>query len=273
LGARHAKVEKYRNKPKPDHGVNNPVYAAMVEHVDDSVGAVLKKLEELGIAENTLVVFTSDNGGLYKRYDGGGEACTSNAPLRDEKGSLYEGGIRVPLIVRWPGKAKAGATCDEPTISMDFYPTFLAAAKADAPDQVLDGESLFPILADPDTSLAREAIYFHYPHYHHSRPGSVIRMGDWKLIEFFDQETPVLYNLAEDIGEMTDLAASQPERVKEMLANLAAWRKDVGAKLPVANPKYDPDRAREWWNFGNKKPLDAKALDRWAGTQKDPLAE
>ena len=273
LGARHAKVEKYRKKPKPDHGVNNPVYAAMVEHVDDSVGRVMKKLEELGIADNTLVVFTSDNGGLYKRYDGGGDACTSNAPLRDEKGSLYEGGIRVPMIIRWPGKAKAGGTCDEPTISIDFYPTFLAAAKADAPEQILDGKDLAPVLADPAASLSREAIYFHYPHYHHSRPGSVIRMGDWKMIEFFDQPAPVLYNLAEDIGETTDLAAAQPDRMKEMKAKLAAWRKEVGAKLPVANPKYDAARAKEWWNFGNKKPLDTKQLDRWAGTQKDPLAE
>ena len=245
LGARHAKVEKYRQKPKPAEGVNNPVYAAMVEHVDDSVGRVMEALDKLGIAENTLVVFTSDNGGLYKRYDGGGEACTSNAPLRNEKGSPYEGGIRVPLVIRWPGKAKAGTTCAEPTISMDFYPTFLAAAGAEHPNQILDGKDLSPVLTNPEGSLDREAIYFHYPHYHHSRPASVIRMGDWKMLDFFDSEMPELYNLAEDIGETRDLAKSQPQRIKQMQARLASWREEVGAKLPVPNPKYDPARAGE----------------------------
>lgn len=273
LGARQAKVEKYRDKPRPPEGVNNPVYAAMVEHVDDSVGRIMQTLEELGLDENTLVVFTSDNGGLYRRYDGGGEICTTNAPLRGEKGSLFEGGIRVPLIIRRAGHAKAGATCVEPVISMDFYPTFLAAAGADAPDQTLDGESLLPLLADPAAPLSRDAVYFHYPHYHHSRPAGVIRMGDWKLIEFFDADAPKLYNLAEDLGETTDLAAKHPDRARTMLAKLAAWHEQVGAKLPVANPKYDPAKADQWWDYNMKTPLDTKQLDRWAGTQEDPLAE
>jgi uncharacterized sulfatase len=256
LEAKQPTIDKYEAKPKPAEGVNNPVYAAMVEHVDDSVGRVVAKLAELGLTENTLLVFTSDNGGLRQRYTADGPIVSTNAPLRDEKGSLYEGGIRVPLIVEWPGVAKPGGVCDEPTISLDFYATFLEAAAAAKPaDQVLDGASLVPLLRDPQASLAREAIYFHYPHYHHSRPAGAIRQGDFKLIEFFDGELE-LYNLAADIGEEHNLASEQHAKAEAMQRDLAAWRSEVGARMPRENPKYDQDRADQWWSRRTKKPLD-----------------
>ena len=240
------KIRKYEQKPKPAGGVNHPVYAAMVEHVDESVGRVLAKLDDLGLAENTVVFFFSDNGGLIQRFDGKGDVVTSNAPLRSEKGTVYEGGIREPFIVRWPGVVKPGSTCGVPVSSVDFYPTFLDIAGAKRPKgAVLDGESIIPLLKQTGT-VARDAIYWHYPVYHHSTPAGAIRSGDWKLIEFFDDGRLELYNLREDIGETNNLAAAQPERAKQLREKLAQWRKSVDAAMPVANPDYEPARAQEW---------------------------
>jgi arylsulfatase A len=248
LEAREKLVKKYEAKKKPATGVNNPVYAAMVEHVDDSVGRLLDTLDAEGLSDNTVVIFFSDNGGLYKRFDdqGTNKAATSNAPLRDEKGTLYEGGIREPLIVRWPGVTPAGSTCGAPVTSVDFYPTLLEMAGAAAPENhVLDGESLTPWLRRNGES-SRDAIFWHYPHYHHSTPASAVRMGDWKLLEFFDDGHLELYNLRKDIGETTNLAAAYPERVAIMHARLKEWRKSAGAELPTKNPNHDPARAQEW---------------------------
>jgi uncharacterized sulfatase len=246
LEARQRLIEKYENKPKPDTGVNNPIYAAMVEHVDHSVGRVLDKLDELDLADNTVVVFFSDNGGLRQRFDGDGPVVSTNAPLRDEKGTLYEGGIRVPLIVRWPGMVEAGTTNDTPVSSVDFYPTFLELAGAPRPEgHALDGESLAPLLKQSG-ELDDRAIYWHYPHYHHSTPAGAIREGDWKLIEFYEDGRLELYNLKDDIGEQENLAEVKPRRAKAMQHKLAAWRDAVGAEMPVPNPDYDPARVNEW---------------------------
>ena len=260
LEARQALIEKYEKKPKPEEGINNPVYAAMVEHVDHSVGRVMAKLDELGLAGNTLVVFTSDNGGLRQRYDLLGGLVTSNAPLRDEKGTVYEGGIREPLIVRWPGVVEPGSTCSEPVTSVDYYPTLVDIAGAPSPGgQALDGVSIRPLLAQSG-GLNREAIYWHYPHYHHSTPAGAVRAGDWKLIEFFEDGRLELYNLADDISESRNLAAKFPEKALELREKLAAWRTSVNAAMPVPNPDYDPARAHEWG-----KPIRQGSAERRTG--------
>ncbi len=261
LQARREKIDKYQKKPRPDGAITHPVYAAMVEHVDDSVGQVLQKLDDLGLSEDTLVIFTSDNGGLYTRYDGQGYVVTSNAPLRSEKGAPYEGGVRIPTIIRWPGVTQAGQTCGVPAMSMDFYPTLLEAAGIPAPEgYLLDGKSLMPLLKDPAKgSLDREAIYWHYPHYHHSRPSSSLRAGDYKLIHFYDSGQDELYNLKDDIGETVDLAAQQSGRTKELRAKLDAWIDETGSYRPYWNEKFDPVRATEWWNKRTLEPIDLEA--------------
>jgi len=239
-------VEKYENKPKPAAGVNNPVYAAMIEHVDANIGRILAKLDELDLADNTVVVFFSDNGGLRQMYTGEGPIVTANTPLRGEKGTLYEGGIRVPLIVRWPGVVRRGSTCESPVTSVDFYPTLLEIGGAARPaGQVLDGQSLIPLLRQKGLFEDRD-LYWHYPHYHHSTPAGAIRQGDWKLIEFFETGATQLYNLQDDPGEQTDLSAVSPRKALELQIKLAQWRRSVGAAMPQANPDFDPARRHEW---------------------------
>ncbi len=239
-------IEKYEKKPKPATGVNNPTYAAMVEHLDRSVGRLLHKLDELNLSNDTIVIFFSDNGGLRQMYTGNGPIVTTNAPLRNEKGTVYEGGIRVPLIVRWPGVVEPGSVCHTPVSSVDFYPTLLDVTKAQKPEgQTLDGESLIPLLRQKG-ELPDRALRWHYPIYHHSTPAGAIREGDWKLLEFFDDGHLELYNLREDIGERSNLAARQPAKASELQRKLAAWRKSVDAAMPVPNPDYDPARRGEW---------------------------
>lgn len=224
-------VDKYADRPGFDDygdGLESATrYAAMIEAMDDAVGRVLAKLDELELAEETLVIFTSDNGA----YGG----VTSLAPLRGVKGHLYEGGIRVPLIIRWPGMIQAGTESAEPVISMDFFPTILDAAGVErSPDVPLDGESLMPLL-EGRGNLERDAIYFHYPNYafhEENRLGGAIRMGDYKLILFYDDDSVELYNLAEDISESNDLSADMPEKAAEMKARLKAWLDASGAKMP-----------------------------------------
>jgi arylsulfatase A len=263
---------KYEKKEKPDHGVNNPMYAAMTENLDTSIGRILDKLDELKLADNTIVVFTSDNGGLRQIYTKVGEIVSTNAPLRDEKGTVYEGGIRVPMIVRWPGVVEPGTVCQEPTTTADLLSTFCEMADADLPDQPIDGTSMVSLLKAPESSLDREAVYFHYPHYHHSRPAGAIRVGDWKLIEFFDGVPLELYNLADDIGESKNLASEMPEKAKKMQAMLADWRKETGARMPTPNPKHDPARAEQWWSRRSNKPLDVEAMARHYESQKGKKA-
>lgn len=207
----------------------NAIYGAMVEALDEQIGRVLNQLDELGIAGNTLVVFFSDNGGLSTAE---GHA-TSNLPLRGGKGWLYEGGIREPLFIRWPGVTKAGSVCQTPVTSTDFYPTFLEVAGLPLrPEQHRDGLSLVALLKG-NNDLKRDALFWHYPHYSNQGgfPAGAIRQGDWKLIERYEDGRVQLYNLADDAGERCDLAAQNPDRVQPMKARLHAWYRETGAKF------------------------------------------
>lgn len=230
-------VEYYEKKIKEGMHHTNARYAAMVHVLDQNIGRLLAKLEDLGVADNTLVVFFSDNGGFDQVRDG--EQVTNNAPLRSGKGSLYEGGIRVPAIIRWPGVSQAGTVCSEPIISTDFYPTVLDALGLDADDAgcgELDGVSLRPILQDPAAPLDRESLYFHYPHYYFTTtPATAIRHGDWKLIEYYEDGHLELYNLKDDLGETMDLAATHPNIAEDLKKRLDRWRKEVDAQLPEKN--------------------------------------
>ena len=215
---------------------DNPALASMVAAVDDSVGAILKKLEELDLDENTVVVFFSDNGGLSTLR---GQGPGSNLPLRAGKGWLYEGGVREPTIVRAPGVTKPGSVSDTPVVSMDFFPTMLELASLPAkPKLHADGKSIVPLLKGGD--MPGRALYWHYPHYHGStwKPGASIRDGNWKLIAFYHYDEVELYNLADDPGERNDLSKSNPAKLKELSEKLAAWQKEMKAKMPVRNPKY-----------------------------------
>lgn len=208
---------------------NHAVYAAMVEAMDQAVGKVLAKLKELGLDDNTVVCFTSDNGGLSTSEG----SPTSNLPLRGGKGWLYEGGIREPFVIKWPGATEASSTCDVPVISTDFYPTMLEIAELPVkPEQHKDGVSLVPLLKQ-NGAIEREAIYWHYPHYSNQGgfPGGAIRVGDFKLLERFEDGRVHLYNLKDDIAERDDLALKMPDRTAQMRKSLHAWYKKVDAKF------------------------------------------
>lgn len=208
---------------------NHPVYAAMVECMDTAAGRILAELESLGLAENTIVIFTSDNGGLSTAEG----APTSNFPFRAGKGWLYEGGIREPFFIRWPGVVKPGTTSNVPVMSTDLLPTAFAAAGVPLPsDRPIDGCNLVPLLKDGEPP-ARDALFWHYPHYGNQGgfPGSAMRMGDWKLIQRLETGRVHLYNLRNDPREQNDLAAGEPERVAQMRARLYAWYKETGARF------------------------------------------
>ena len=224
----------YKTRLVQDH----PVYAGMVQSVDESVGRVLKKLGDLGLERDTIVIFMSDNGGLSTVAR---EGPTCNLPLRAGKGWLYEGGIRVPMIVKWPGVVPAGSECHEPVVSTDFYPTMLEMADLPLrPEQHIDGLSLVPLLRGTGTP-ARDAIYWHYPHYHGSgsRPSGAVRAGDHKLIEWCEDGRLELYDLRYDPGERNDLAATMPEKADELRRRLNTWRVEVGARMGGGRPRDD----------------------------------
>lgn len=223
---------------------NDPTYASEVAGLDEWVGRVMGQLDEQGLAKNTIVIFFSDNGGLSTKAAPG---PTSNQPLRAGKGWLYEGGIRVPLIVRAPGATKPGSICETPVISTDLYPTLLALAGLPLrPEQHSDGINIASLLSGgpaPD----RQTFYWHYPHYHGSTwaPGGAVRKGDWKLIEFFEDNAIELYDLKADIGERTNLAAQNPERVNALRAELAKWRSGSGAVIPPPNSSAGQESAKK----------------------------
>jgi arylsulfatase A-like enzyme len=216
---------------------NQPVYAAMVESVDESVGRVMQKIAELGLEGNTIVVFTSDNGGLSTAEG----APTSNLPLRAGKGWHYEGGVREPLIVRWPGISKPGSICRAPMISTDYYPTLLEMAGLPLrPQQHMDGVSLVPLLkggARPERPL-----FWHYPHYSNQGggPGGAVRLGDFKLVEWFEDMRVELFDLSNDLGERHNLAAAMPDKAATLRQQLHEWRESVKAAMPTPNPDYNP---------------------------------
>jgi arylsulfatase A len=240
LQAKKDLLAKYEKKAgaKPQEGLCNPVYAAMIESLDDGVGRIVKKLDELKLTEKTVIVFTSDNGGLSVK-EGPFTPATSNNPLRAGKGYLYEGGIRVPLIVRCPGTIKPGVS-DVPISSVDYFPTFLELANVKRADpRPIDGVSLAPLLKGTG-KLPERALYWHYPHYPNqgAKPGGAIRQGDWKLIEFFEDGKRELYNLKVDPSENSDLAGKMPEKAKELYQKLVQWGKQVNAQVPRPNPDY-----------------------------------
>jgi len=226
-------VEEYRQRPGAN-GQSNAVYAAMIKSVDDSVGRLLNKLAELRLSDHTIVLFTSDNGGAVHF---GQPPATSNAPLRLGKGFAYEGGLRVPLLVKAPGVAAPGSLCDVPVISQDLFPTLLELAGADqsASRSAVDGASFVSLLRGRQRPVHRE-LFWHYPHYWNGgkvSPYSVARVGDWKLIRFYETGKEELFNLREDLSEQRDLAEVQPQRRREMANKLNAWLANVGAQMPV----------------------------------------
>ena len=238
------KIEKYQSKGIEDE--RQATYAAMVELMDSNVGRILKTLETEGLAENTLVIFTSDNGGY--------RMSSFPSPIRAGKGSYYEGGIRVPLLVHWPGKITPKIDLT-PVINADFYPTLLSLANADRPNQILDGMDLSALFLEQEENDTRD-LFWHFPVYlqaHHAptdqgqdplfrtRPGSAIRSGDWKLIHYFEDDKYELYNLENDIGEQNNLAYKLPDKLNELKTKLQAWRQETGASIPTElNPEFDP---------------------------------
>ncbi len=244
-------IARFKDKA-PAGGHHDPVYAAMLASVDESVGRITAKVDELGLAENTLIVFSSDNGGVggYKRAGIDAKGVTDNAPLRAGKGSLHEGGIRVPYVFRWKGKIAPGGVTDTPIISVDLHPSLLALSGAPAPEnQPLDGVSYAKLLTDPVNEKLERDLFWHFPGYlgangdsWRTKPVSVVRSGDWKLIQSLEDKSLQLYNLKDDIGEDTNLAGSQKEKAEQLLAKLDAWRAEVKAPSPTAN---DPAKAQE----------------------------
>ena len=253
INAKKEVIEKYQAK-RAVGGHSNPVYAGLVDAVDQSVKVLRDKLEELGLTKDTIFVFTSDNGGLSEMVGARGwsRGPTDNSPAKLGKGSSYEGGTRIPLIIAWPGQIKPGTTCNEPVISCDHYPTLLELTGiADAPGHQSDGKSMAPLLKQTG-EFKRDAIYWHYPHYHpgSATPYSSIMQGEWKLIEYFEGMRTELYNLRRDPGESDNVAAENADRTTAMTANLHAWRESVGAQVPTPNPNYDPDKA--WMGSGEE---------------------
>jgi len=262
LDADQALIDKYLAKEGTGNYPCNAIYAAMVEQVDISTGKILQALDELGLSRKTLVIFFSDNGGLVSRFDripliadskasiyeGDTLAyiASSNAPLRSEKGTLYEGGIREPFIMWWPGRLESGRVSSSIVSSVDFLPTLAQLAGTELPpDQVQDGISLVPVMEGDELDSDR-AIFWHYPVYHHDTPASAVRTGRWKLIHHLVDNRLELYDLETDIGEQKDLSQSEPDKTEALYRVLEHWRKSCGAEYPVPNPDFDPDRRQIW---------------------------
>lgn len=239
-------VKYFESKLRPEMLHQNAVYAAMVKSLDESVGRVLASLKEREFDQNTVVVFASDNGGFIGIDKKAGQTVpvTNNSPLRSGKGSCYEGGVRVPLIVRWPGVTPESVDCDEPVVVMDLFPTFLKAAGLKLPSNVqLDGLDLSSLLKQPSAKLRRDALFFHYPHYYSTTtPVSAIRTGDWKLLEYLEDERVELFSLKDDLGESTDLAGQLPDKAAKLREQLHRWRENVAAALPTPNPIFKSAR-------------------------------
>ena len=239
IEARAEDVEYFRRKLRPEFQHQHPVYAAMIRSLDESVGRIWSRLTELGQSENTVFVFTSDNGGYIgsTEFEGKETPITSNAPLRSGKGTCYEGGIRVPLLIRWPQSA-VDRVCNEPVLLTDLFPTLLSLLPESSVSDKGDGMNLVTLLRNPAGQLSREKLCFHYPHYYHappSTPVSAIRMGDWKLLDFYEDESLELYNLKDDLGEERNVAFDNPGEVQRLRSNLRKWLAETDATLPTRN--------------------------------------
>lgn len=235
-------VNYYKTKPVPNDKHYHPEYAAMVHSVDQAVGKILNVLRDLKIQDETIVFFTSDNGGLMlPQGKDGGYKWTDNHPLRAGKGFPYEGGIREPFIVKWPGVTEPGSKCDVPVSTIDILPTICAIINQPPPsDIIIDGENIVPLL-NGGTRIDRKALFWHFPHYWANQtvsPNSTIRAGDWKLIRWYENNKLELFNLREDFAEQRDLSQDLPEKVGELQIRLDGWLKDINAKIPIENPNY-----------------------------------
>lgn len=242
MSAKADVIAKYKGTPQGGRQ-SNPIYAAMVESLDDAVGRVLKALDDHKLADNTIVLFTSDNGGLATT-EGPNTPATYNGPLREGKGYLYEGGIRVPLVVRWPGAVRAGTTTDQVACSIDIFPTLAEACVGRLPPAPkLDGVCLLPVFSGGKIERDADAIFWHYPHYSNQggKPGGAIRAGDFKLIEFYEDGRRELFEVKKDAGESRNLIAEKPLIADNLAKRLDDWRKQVGAKMPTANPDFVPN--------------------------------
>ena len=233
LGKYLFKYEKFKAQK-----IYNPNYAALLESLDEGVGRVIEKLKKEGLLENTIIVFTSDNGGVG--LDELGPIPTNIEPLRAWKGHVYEGGIRVPLIVSWKGKIPANTQTENYITGTDFLPTFLEILNDKKTPTKADGKSFAKVLTNPAQYQDRGAIYWHYPHFSNQlgRPAAAVRLGDYKLVELYETGKLELYNLKDDISESKDLSKTMPEKTKELYVLLNTWRKDVNANLPIPNPDY-----------------------------------
>ncbi|MGY5352309.1 sulfatase [Wenyingzhuangia sp. IMCC45533] len=246
LQAKKDKINYFNTRVSKNARHKNTTYAAMVAHMDDALGGVIKSLEKAGIYDNTIIVFHSDNGGIIGNSKN--KLITDNFPLRSGKGDMYEGGVRVPMIFKWTSKIKAGVINETPVISTDIYPTLLSMVDNDyTPNSDIDGANLQPLLLQ-DKALERDAIYWHYPHYHPegAKPYSAIRKGDWKLIQVYEEAQPQLYHLKNDIGETENLANQYPDKTKELLNDLNNWKLKVKAQHPTENLNYDAEKENFW---------------------------
>lgn len=244
LQAKKEDVEYFRSKISPGANHVNPTYAAMIKSVDESVGRIVALLNKLGIAENTLVVFTSDNGGLIGGLNNINNRITSNVPLRMGKGSNYEGGIRVPAIFSWKGRIKPGSVSNVPIIGTDLFPTLAALGRGIIPEpQNIDGVNILPLLTG-SSKLNRDAIYWHYPHYHPGggTPHSAVRQGDWKLIYSYESGIKEFYNLKNDISEKNNMVLKEPMLADLMYEKLVKWKRKVSAQDPKPNPDYNEEK-------------------------------
>ncbi len=268
-------INKYLSKEKVEGYPCNAIYAAQIEHIDNSTGRIMQKLEDLGLDKTTVIFFFSDNGGVTteNKYPGVEDnlmpmvapskrsiyknsplqyVATSNAPLRGEKGSVYEGGIREPLIVRWPGKIQCGTVSKALVSSVDFFPTMLDLGQGKFHrNQILDGESIVPELTGNGIRNER-AIFWHYPVYHHDVPAGAVRQGEWKLIENMESGRLSLYKLDIDINEAIDLSNAYPEKTQQLYSLLKAWQRDVNAELPKTNPDFDPGKRFIWGRYPDR---------------------
>ena len=245
-------------------GAFEPVYAALIETLDDAVGRLVAKIDAFGLAAQTILVFTSDNGGLHVP-EGGHERITHNTPFRAGKGFLYEGGLRIPLIVRWPGHVPAGRTVEAPVTNLDWVPTLLAVAEQSMPEG-LDGVSILGLLTGKSEPTGRK-LFWHFPHYTNQggRPAGAVRDGAWKLVERYEDGRFELYNLAEDAGEQRNLAAKEPERVLQLRDALAAWRVAVGAQANEPNSRFELSEhvpLYEDVDVSRYEPANAKGFER-----------